>query len=147
MEEITKCHPRLQELASELIKICEQNGLQIKIGECLRTVEEQDAHYAKGRTIPGQIVTSAKGSSYDSMHQWGVAFDYYRDDGKGDYYNEDGFFQKVGKIGLSLGLEWGGNWPDLNDVPHFQLADWGRRPDELKRLYGTPEKFMETWKQ
>ena len=31
----------------------------------------------RGRTKPGNIVTNAKGSSYRSQHQWGIAFDFY----------------------------------------------------------------------
>ena len=145
MRDITKCHPRLQKLAKELVLACKKKGLIISIGDCIRTVEEQDALYELGRTKPGNIVTNAKGCSYSSMHQWGVAFDYYRDDGKGEYDNEDCFFQKVGQVGLSLGLEWGGNWTHINDMPHFQLPDWGRTPDKLKEIYGTPENFMKSW--
>ena len=78
MRDITLCHPRLQALAAELIKECEKQGLQIKIGETLRTTAEQDALYAQGRTKPGTIVTNAKGSSYSSYHQWGTAFDFFR---------------------------------------------------------------------
>ena len=54
MRDITLCHPRLQTLAAELIKECAKQGLQIKIGETLRTVAEQDALYAQGRTKPGK---------------------------------------------------------------------------------------------
>ena len=125
MRDITLCHPRLQALAAELIRKCADQGLQIKIGETLRTTAEQDALYAQGRTKPGKIVTNAKGSSYSSYHQWGVAFDIYRADGCGAYYDKDGFFSKVGAIGVSIGLEWGGNWKSLTDRPHFQLPDWG----------------------
>ena len=63
MRDITLCHPRLQELAAQLINECAANGLKIKIGETLRTVEEQDALYAQGRTEPGSIVTNSPGSS------------------------------------------------------------------------------------
>jgi hypothetical protein len=31
------------------------------------------------------------------------------------------------------------------DKPHFQLPDWGSGPSKLKKLYGTPEKFMASW--
>ena len=77
MRDITLCHPRLQVLATKLIEECAKQGLQIKIGETLRTTAEQDALYAQGRTKPGNIVTNAKGSSYKSQHQWGIAFDFY----------------------------------------------------------------------
>lgn len=146
MRNINKCHPRLIELSKKLVSACRGQGLIIGIGESFRTKEEQDALYAKGRTTPGNIVTNAKGSSYSSHHQWGTAFDIYRNDGKGVYTDGDGFFEKVGKIGKSIGLEWGGDWKSPVDKPHFQLPDWGSTTTRLKRMYGTPEKFMDTWK-
>jgi hypothetical protein len=108
-------------------------------------VAEQDALYAQGRTASGSIVTNARGSSYSSMHQWGVAFDIIRNDGKGAYNNNDGWFDKVGKIGVSLGLEWGGSWTSPIDKPHFQLADWGSTPTKLKATYKNPQAFFNTW--
>nr|DAW57821.1 MAG TPA: hypothetical protein [Caudoviricetes sp.] len=146
MRNINKCHPRLIDLSKKLVSACRGQGLIIGIGESFRTKEEQDALYAKGRTAPGNIVTNAKGSSYSSHHQWGTAFDIYRNDGKGVYTDGDGFFEKVGKIGKSIGLEWGGDWKSPVDKPHFQLPDWGSTTVRLKRMYGTPEKFMDTWK-
>lgn len=146
MRDTKVLHPRLQEKITELLNACASAGLKIGIGECVRTKAEQDALYAKGRTQPGSIVTNAKGSTYSSMHQWGVAFDFYRNDGKGAYNDNDNFFKKVGKIGMSLGLEWGGNWKSCVDKPHFQLPDWGSGPSKLKSVYGTPDKFMATWK-
>ncbi len=146
MRDINKCHPRLIELSKKLVSACKGQGLIIGIGESFRTKEEQDALYAKGRTAPGNIVTNAKGSSYSSHHQWGTAFDIYRSDGKGVYTDGDGFFEKVGKIGKSIGLEWGGDWKSPVDKPHFQLPDWGSTTTKLKKMYGTPENFMRTWK-
>lgn len=145
MRDITQCHPRLQVLADDLVVACERKGLRIQITECLRTVAEQDGLYAQGRTKPGRIVTRAKGSSFSSMHQWGVAFDFCRNDGRGSFDNSDGFFQKIGAIGKTLGLEWGGDWVSIKDYPHFQLPDWGSTTTRLKQMYGTPEKFRATW--
>jgi len=145
MRDITKCHPTLQKKAKELVKRCADKGLKIAIGECLRTVAEQDALYAQGRTKPGAKVTNARGSTYSSCHMWGIAFDIYRNDGKGAFNDSDGFFTKVGKIGQSIGLEWGGSWKSPVDKPHFQLPNWGSTPARLKSLYGTPERFFKTW--
>ena len=145
MRDVTQLHPDLQKKAKELVDKCAKKGLKIKITECLRTKAEQDALYAQGRTKPGSIVTNAKGSSYSSMHQWGVAFDFCRNDGKGAYEDKDGFFTKVGKVGVSIGLEWGGNWRSIKDKPHFQLPNWGSTASKLKSQYGTPEKFFKTW--
>lgn len=146
MRDVSQLHPDLQKKIAELQTLCDKNGLKIGISECLRSLSEQDALYAKGRTAPGSVVTNARGSTFSSMHQWGVAFDFYRNDGKGAYNDGDGFFSKVGKLGVSLGLEWGGNWKSIVDKPHFQLPDWGSTTTILKSQYGTPEKFFSTWK-
>lgn len=132
-------------MAEKLITECAKQGLTVKLGECFRSAQEQDALYAQGRTKPGNIVTNARGSSYSSMHQWGVAFDVIRNDGKGAYNNSGNWFQKVGKIGKSLGLEWGGDWTSPVDMPHFQLPDWGSTPTRLKQLYGNVNTFKRTW--
>lgn len=143
--DITKCHPRLQELSKQLVNECKKQGLIIKIGECYRTVAEQDTLYAQGRTTPGSIITNARGSSYSSHHQWGTAFDFFRNDGTGAYNESGKFFERVGAIGVSLGLEWGGNWKSPVDKPHFQLPDWGSTTSKLKQLYSNPDNFKNTW--
>ena len=53
MRDITLCHPRLQALTAQLVDKCVGAGLPIKIGESFRSVAEQDALYAQGRTQPG----------------------------------------------------------------------------------------------
>ena len=145
MRDITLCHPRLQKLAVQLVESANRQNLKIKIGETFRTVAEQDALYAQGRTKPGKIVTNAPGKNYSSYHQWGTAFDVYRDDGHGAYNESGKFFERVGAIGVSLGLEWGGNWKTIVDKPHFQLPDWGSSTSGIKNVYRNPEEFMKTW--
>lgn len=145
MRDITLCHPRLQQLASKLTSECKKQNLKIKIGETLRTAAEQDALYAQGRTKPGNIVTNAKGSTYSSQHQWGIAFDFFRNDGSGAYNESGKFFEKVGAIAKSIGLSWGGDWKNPVDRPHLYLGDWGSTTAKLKQQYGTIEKFKKTW--
>ena len=153
MRNVSQLHPTLQKKVVKLQKECLKAGIKIKIGECVRTETEQNALYAKGRTAPGSIVTNAKGNSYSSMHQWGVAFDFFLDmdvdkDGKKSddaFNNATKLFNKVGAIGKKLGLEWGGDWKSIKDLPHFQLPYWGSTATQLKKKYGTPEKFKETW--
>ncbi len=153
MRDIKTLHPDLQKKYAQLIKLCSKKGIKIGVAECLRTKAEQDALYAKGRTAPGKIVTNAKGSSYSSMHQWGVAFDFYLKmdiDGDGQisddaYNNAKKTFNQVGALAKSIGLEWGGDWKSIKDLPHIQLKDWGSTATKLKAKYGTPEGFMKTW--
>lgn len=153
MRDIKQLHPNLQGKIINLQNLCQENGISIGIGECLRTVKEQDALYAQGRTKPGAKVTNAKGSTYSSMHQWGVAFDFYLlmdvdGDGKVSddaFNNATKLFNKVGKLGQSIGLEWGGSWKNPVDMPHFQLPDWGSTTKVLKSTYGTPDRFISTY--
>ena len=145
MRDITLCHPRLQALTAQLVDKCVGAGLPIKIGESFRSVAEQDALYAQGRTQPGSIVTNAKGSSYSSQHQWGIAADFYRADGKGAYNEAGDYFNRVGAIAKQLGLAWGGDWKSIVDKPHVYLPDWGSGTGILKQKYGTFENFKKTW--
>lgn len=153
MRDMTQLHPLLQIKAAQLKEACQKQGISIQFSECLRTTQEQDALYAQGRTAPGSIVTNAKGSTYSSQHQWGIAIDFYLDmDINGDgnkkddaFNNSTGLFDRVGAIAKSIGLGWGGDWTSIKDRPHLYLPDWGSTTSRLRQLYGTPDKFMTTW--
>lgn len=144
MRDVKQLHPELQHKIKRLQELCEIENLPLGIGECLRTVEEQDKLYAQGRTEPGAIVTYARGSSYSSQHQWGIAFDFYKNV-PGHAYDDVGFFQSVASAAKSLGLAWGGDWTSPVDMPHLYLPYWGDTPAPLKRQYTIPEHFIKTW--
>lgn len=141
--DIKQLHPDLQIIISKFVEECRKNGLIVGIADCYRNEQEQNALYAQGRTKPGKIVTNARYG--DSFHNWFLAFDIFRNDGKGAYNDSDGWFTRVGQIGKSLGLSWGGDWKGLVDKPHFEYLKYGN-VKELKRKYGTPEKFKASWK-
>lgn len=145
MRDTKALHPRLQLKMAGLKILCDKAGLKIGISECLRTVAEQDALYAQGRTKPGLKVTNARGSTYSSQHQWGIAFDFYRNDGKGAYDDSGNFFGRVGTLAKQIGLGWGGDWKSPVDKPHIYLKEWGSTTSALRSAYGTPDKFMRTW--
>lgn len=143
MRGIEHLHPQVREIAERLQVECARNGLKIKITDTWRTKAEQDALYAQGRTKPGVIVTGVR---YPwSNHNWGVAFDFCRDDGKKIYENSDGFFEKVGAIGKKLGLYWGGDWPTFKDRPHFESKKPEHLTENLVKKYSNPENFKKTW--
>lgn len=135
-------HPRLQEAVKKLQKKFPMLG----IGECFRTVQEQDGLYAQGRTKPGKIVTNARGTSYSSQHQWGIAVDFFYNV-KGKEYSDSKWFKEVADYAKSIGLAWGGDWTSFKDTPHLYLPDWGSTTTKLKQEYGTPDKFMKTWNE
>lgn len=95
-------------------------GIPVRIVSGFRSIPEQEQIYAKGRTEPGPIVTKAPpGSSY---HNYGLAFDIVPEAylGLKDWNPTGPLWDKLGEIGKSLGLEWGGDWRDP-DKPHFQI--------------------------
>lgn len=146
MRGIEHLHPEAQEKAKQLQALCDSKGLKLLITETLRTASEQDALYAQGRTIPGKIVTNCKGSSYQSPHQWGVAFDFCKNI-KGQEYSDTAFFNYVGSLAKSIGLFWGGDFKSFIDTPHLELPVYlpNNSTITLKTKYGTPEKFKATW--
>lgn len=115
---IATLHPSVQPYARALVDRAKEVGITIKIISGLRTYEEQDALYAQGRTLPGRIVTNAKGGQ--SNHNFGIAFDIGIFEA-GQYKGESPKYKAVGALGVELGLEWGGNWKTIHDEPHFQL--------------------------
>lgn len=121
MQKIELLKPKIKKLASKLIEKCLTNGIKISIYQTYRTIEEQNKLYAKGRTESGSIVTKAKGGY--SMHNYGVAFDCapISNNGGIDWGNIE-LFKRVGGIGESIGLEWGGSWDNFPDYPHFQYS-------------------------
>lgn len=143
---ILTLHPSLQSIAFELIKLCYKEGIYILITQGLRTMAEQQALYNQGRiskcTLCAQaytsckhIVTNAKpGTSY---HNYGCAFDFavYSNDACTQInWTVDSKWMRVGAIGESLNLAWGGRW-DFKDYPHFQIKGYtladlkaGKRP-------------------
>lgn len=114
--------PPVKERAERLIAQCKEAGIDLLVTCTYRDFEAQTRLYAQGRGLPGQIVTWARAG--DSWHNWQRAFDVVPiRNGKPVWSTrgEDGkVWAKVGAIGTSLGLEWGGSWERHPDYPHFQ---------------------------
>jgi hypothetical protein len=128
-------NPELQNKMGQLLSLCGEAGLNVKITCTLRGEGEQNALYAQGRTEPGEVVTNAP-YPY-SGHNWGIAFDFCRGEAGREYDDGDGFFEKVGAIGKSTGLAWGGDWAEFTDKPHFELPQYDAA--QLAAAYSTPD--------
>ena len=134
---VAMLHPLLRQEVTNAIEAIECNSLpknaMVRIVQGLRTIEEQDALYAQGRTKPGKIVTNAKGGS--SFHNYGVAIDFaimYDKDNNGTYeelsWDTNIDFDKNGKTEwkavvdnfVTLGWGWGGAWRTFKDLPHLE---------------------------
>jgi peptidoglycan L-alanyl-D-glutamate endopeptidase CwlK len=84
-----------------------------------RNDTDQAADYAKGRTMPGKVVTNAKPGQ--SLHNYypALAFDIAFKVGNTLFWDVS-LFRKFATIAKKVGLEWGGDWPNFKDNPHFQ---------------------------
>ena len=125
-------HPNLVNFMTELIKISPWN---FKITAGVRTAEEQNKLYQKGRTAPGAKVTKVDGYRLKSNHQ--IKFDglgYATDIGvivNGEYkgnWKDFHYYQDIYNVAREKGLlekygiEWGGNcWKSFKDAPHWQI--------------------------
>jgi len=126
--------PQVQPYARALYFKAREHGITINIIDGLRTFEQQDALYAKGRTAPGRKVTNARGGR--SMQNFGIAFDIGVFRGR-QYLPNSAQYKAVGVIGEELGLEWGGNWKTIVDQSHFQLRpDWAGGLSQRDMLAG-----------
>ena len=129
-QRIALLHPKIREEVKKLVVEADSaisSKLTIRIVQGLRTIAEQNALYAQGRTTPGKIVTKAKGGS--SYHNYGLAIDFaFLIDGKeiswdtakdwdGDKIAD---WLEVVKIFLKAGYGWGGNFKSIKDFPHLE---------------------------
>lgn len=141
MADITKLRPKTQELCKKFVEECKKEGIIVVITQTLRSIEVQNAYYAQGRNDLATVnklrkiagltpitlkentkVTNAKGGT--SPHNYGLSFDFVPIvNGKADW-NNIALFKKCGAIGIKLGLEWGGNFKSIVDLPHFQYPNW-----------------------
>jgi len=116
--------PLVQRKLAEMRKVCALHGLYFQVTSTYRSVEAQDALYALGRTKPGNIVTNAKGGQ--SYHNHRVAFDVWPVvNGKLLPFTSDAaepLLYAIAHFGKQVGMEWGGDFPNIKDMPHFQVT-------------------------
>ena len=133
-ERLATCHPDLQKV---FLLAIERTNIDFGIACGHRSVKEQQALYAQGRTKSGDIVTHVDGINKKSKHNAypSNAVDIYAWTGKASWDQKElcylaGLIMACAKE-LNVSLRWGGNWDqdgqiitDQNfiDLPHFELA-------------------------
>lgn len=138
-DDIKELHPYLKAKALQLLEEAKKQGLRAKVIDTYRSPERQDWLYAQGRTRSGSIVTYATGKDLSSYHNWRLAFDCIQDIPGKEF--DAVFLAKLGKIGQSIGLEWGGGWSGFKDAPHFQHT-FGLSIAQLKAGKKPPETII-----
>jgi peptidoglycan L-alanyl-D-glutamate endopeptidase CwlK len=133
-------HEVVKLAAEQLVDRCYKRGINIRITQGLRTIAEQNALYAQGRTR-AQLddvglsnvkakpndpkVTNAIGGT--SFHNFGVAIDFVliasgydmkadtNGNGKSDW-------MEVVEVAKDIGFAWGGDFKSFVDNPHFEMT-------------------------
>lgn len=164
LERIATLHPKIRKKVLDAYTYANNKllgkGVRLRFAYTTRTLEEQAALYAQGRTrlfdSSGRrlgIVTKAKAGQ--SIHNYHLAFDIvllldrnndgvfesatyemldFDKDGKADWIEIAEYFK-------SLGFVWGGDWK-FKDAPHFEMT-FGHTWRTLKVLYDRKKTFTE----
>lgn len=131
-QKLSGCAPELIRRVGLVLDAMQALGFPMMVTDGVRTLAQQQALYAKGRTVPGAIVTNADGMPVEqgghgrSNHQTKI-------DGFGHAcdccFLVDGSpswdarlpWKAYGACAAALGLKWGGDWASLHDLPHVEL--------------------------
>lgn len=98
---------------AKLFNFILENGYQIRIGECQRTVEQQKIYFKQG-----------KSKTMNSNHLKKLAIDLFIFK-NGEWFISKSQLQKIGDFWESLDKNnrWGGNFISFVDCPHFELNE------------------------
>lgn len=121
--------PRFRPLAYELLAKCTEAGIAVMVVDTLRTPTEHAANLAKGvswtknsKHLTGDAIDICPYSTWDAHGpdklQWDAA---------------DPVWNKIGAIGESVGLRWGGRWAQ-KDLGHFEYVAPAVTTPKLERV-------------
>jgi peptidoglycan L-alanyl-D-glutamate endopeptidase CwlK len=147
---LEELYPPFRARIERLLDFCDQKGWKVIITQALRTFEDQDALYAKGRDEkgividPSQVITNAKGG--ESYHNYGLAIDLAFLDDSGSVLWESPLYDELGANAKLFNLHWLGalNLP-FKDIYHFD-ANFGYSTWELSVVYLNDNKLPGVWK-
>lgn len=112
--------PWVKTMVVAFIAACKAEGIDILITSTHRDNESQDALYAQGRSMPGRIVTNAKGG--ESWHNYRCAVDFVPLVNGKAQWEDTALFTRCGVIAESCGLEWAGRWKKFKELAHCQAT-------------------------
>jgi peptidoglycan L-alanyl-D-glutamate endopeptidase CwlK len=114
---LSKLKPSVKKKVQLLLLKAQKAGIDLRIVQSHRDCQRQNELYAQGRTSPGNVVTNAKCGQ--SAHNYQLAVDVVEYKNGKPWWNSTNW-EQIGRIGESVGLEWGGRWTSFKDKPHFQ---------------------------
>ncbi len=127
--------PKFTTAVKNALAECMILGIEAVVYETYRTDALAKAYYAKGRTVPGSVVTNAKDNQH-SWHGFGLAVDVIHRDLRWDA--PASWWTGMAAVFKRHGCAWGGDWRTFKDLPHVQWALCPAAPnDEDRRLLAT----------
>ena len=136
IERIKLAHPNIRQELEQYYIECNNllpKGVRLRFAYVYRSNKEQDALFNQRPKV-----TNARGGQ--SIHNYGLALDVVilRDkDNNGTFESIDWdinseYFKTVVAYFKGKGYEWGGDWKNFKDYPHFQKA-FGYTWQQLKK--------------
>jgi peptidoglycan L-alanyl-D-glutamate endopeptidase CwlK len=126
VDKLIGVHPVLVEKVMRIRAAAAALGFPMIVTDGVRTLADQQALFAKGRTVPGIRVTNVDGVRSRSNHQphedgFGHAVDLtFLVDGKPSWETSLPW-RLYGEMAKALGLKWGGEFTTITDRPHIEL--------------------------
>ena len=120
--------PLIKPIVARLITAAESaTGVRWVITAARRTMAEQGAIYAQGRTAPGKVVSNAPAGS--SAHNYGLAADLapLKKDGSIWWEAPRKIWQGMADEAAKLGLTSGFYFKTIFDAPHVEHPEWKNR--------------------
>jgi len=111
--DLNSLHPFFRDRIILLIQLCKKKGIELAVVETYRTAAKQNEY----KTLGQKYTRSGAGRS---KHQYGMAVDVVPLEDSMAQWDDKTLWKKVGVIGESLGLRWGGRWRTLYDPGHFE---------------------------
>lgn len=126
MNKIDTLEPEFKEKVQLLLtNINNVTGRKWVVVSGRRTMKEQAALYAQGRTTAGKVVTKAPAGS--SAHNFGLAADLAPlklDDSDVDWNAPRSLWQAMADMAVGIGLTAGFYFTTIFDAPHVESKDW-----------------------
>lgn len=133
-----KLVPELQTKFFAFLELLAKEGIDVVVLETFRSNLVQAAYYAQGREPLEIVNTMRKGAGLalitekenkvitntkpgESEHNKGKAFDVCPAVHGKLVWNDSKLWKRLGELGKSIGLKWGGDWKSIKDCPHFEI--------------------------
>lgn len=114
----SKLEPDFVRMLNRFELLLQARNLPAELFEGFRSAERQAWLYAKGRTLPGRVITNA--GPGESVHQYGRAADYVFKNGQDRWtWSGEWNWDALGNCAKAVGMVWGGDWRS-RDCPHVQ---------------------------